>query len=579
MRRERSGSRCRAGSAHCPVRGAGSLHAVPDEGRHATPEATVSGPCDERGGLVALDAPPELPRSGRSPTTTFQSILDRGIGPGPDDTAEMPGFFRDLNLDQVVAAITAGREEYDLKPFLYRRLGDADDIAYRQEVMQDLEDPGLFAAIGAFAEQMQEMRSRLKGVEKGHYRWQKNAWFLDAAALYCDATRQLMADLLAAKPRSRGLQHFIDFLQGYVGSAAFRTLQSDTEETKAALRIPQYCIHIRDLAVTVRKYEDEVDYSAEIEATFAKFRQGSQVKDYRVKFPEYAGINHVEAQIVEYVAKHYPGIFSAFAAYCDRYRGFADVTLQRFDREVQFYIAYLHYVGPIRQAGLAICYPQVTRQMKAVYGSDVFDLALAAKLVGEGKAVVRNDFDLRGAERILVVSGPNQGGKTTFARTLGQLHHLASLGCPVPGTAARLFLCDHILTHFEKRESSENLHGKLQDDLLRIRRILDEATPESLIIMNEIFSSTALEDAVFLATRVMRRILALDCLCVCVTFLDEVAALGPAIVSMVSTVVPENPAERTFKLVRRPADGRAYAMAIAEKHRLTYRAIKERLAS
>jgi len=69
----------------------------------------------------------------------------------------------------------------------------------------------------------------------------------------------------------------------------------------------------------------------------------------------------------------------------------------------------------------------------------------------------------------------------------------------------------------------------------------------------------------------------LDLLCLWVTFVEELVSCSDKAVSLVSLVVPEDPTQRTYRIVRRPADGVSYASAIAEKYGLTYGALKERI--
>lgn len=507
---------------------------------------------------------------------SFHSILFER--PPESVREDAPDFFVDLNLDQIIASITAGKQEYNLTPFFYTALTAVDAVYYRHEIFRDLEDRTLLEIIKAFAQKMSLMREHLAQADKLYYQYQKESWFLDAVEIYCNAVRGLLQDLSQVDLHARGLLTLRDYLADYAESSRFTALVTAIEKLKADLATVHYCLEIKGNRVRVRKYEGEIDYSAAVEETFAKFKQGA-VEDYRAKFPNPPNMNHIEARVLDFVAQLYPDIFAALDAFWTENRAYLDETIGTFDREVQFYVAYLEHIAKIRRAGLAFCYPQVCQESKEVFDSDGFDLALANKLLRENTPVVCNDFYLHGKERIIVVSGPNQGGKTTFARTFGQLHYLASLGCPVPGREAQLFLYDQLFTHFEKEEEITNLRGKLQDDLVRIHQILEQATTNSIIIINEIFTSTALEDAIFLGKKVMEQINRLDALCVCVTFIDELASLSEKTVSMVSTVVPENPAIRTYKILRRPADGLSHAVAIAEKYRLTYDCLKERIQS
>lgn len=508
---------------------------------------------------------------------TFHSILfGKNEGNPKEEVFEIPPFFVDLNLDQVIDAITAGKQEYDLKPFFYTSLKEVDTVRYRQEIMQDLEKETLFENIKLFAQKLIVMRRYLGMIDKLYFKYHQEGWFLEAVIVYCDAVVCLVRDLSLVNLKSQGFLSFREQVTNYAKSSQFTMLLTETNALKTDLSSIRYCIVIKGDWVNVRKFSYETDYSKVVEQTFEKFKQG-EAKDHLVKLPLSTGMNHIEANILNGVAKLYPDIFKSLDSYCVKNRQFLDPMISTFDREIQFYVSYLEYIMPIKQAGLNFCFPNISNQNKEIYDYEGFDLALANKRIHEKSTVVCNDFSLSGEERIIVVSGPNQGGKTTFARSFGQLHYLASLGLPVPGRKAQLFLYDKLFTHFERKEDIRNQRGKLQDDLVRIHYILEQATPNSIIIMNEIFTSTTLNDAIFLSQKIMEKIIQLDLLSVCVSFINELASLSEKTISMVSTVIPETPAIRTYKIVRKHTDGLAYALSIAEKYKLTYECLMERI--
>lgn len=507
------------------------------------------------------------------PAPSFVSIL--GSGPSAH-LLEQPDCFHDLGLDQIVQAVVAPWQDYDLAGFFHASLPSEDAIAYRQEVMRDLEQPDIMAAVRRFTERLRGMRQQLPLATKCHNEHERNRWHLGSVQLYGEAIAAHHRELVPLALQSRGLRSWRQYIKAYAESPSFARLMEQATQVQHNLAAIVYTFTVAGANVTVRLYAGEPDYTAEIEQMFAKFRRGA-VKDYLAKLPVTVGLNHIEAQVLDCVARLNPEVFGALSVFRAEHQVFIDPQIERFDREIHFYIGWLDFIAPFQRTGLAFCNPQVSNATKHIDARGAFDLALARRLLAEQRSVVCNDFSLQGKERMIVVTGPNQGGKTTFARMFGQLHWLACLGLSVPAAEAQLFLFDRMFSHFEREEDIRNLRGKLHDDLVRMHHILEQATPASIVVINEIFSSTTLQDALYLGHEILARLSQLDLIAVCVTFLDELASFSPQVVSMVAEIDPVDPAARSFRLERRPADGLAHALAIAEKYHVTGAWLKKRI--
>lgn len=146
-----------------------------------------------------------------------------------------PVFFSDLHLDQVVDAAITGFQEYDIRPFFYDPLTSVDAVMYRQEVVRDLGDTGVFEAVSSFSQGMQSMRQQLSQAQKLHYRYEKERWFLDAVTTYCETVQRLVRNLADLDLRSRGFLNLFDYLDHFAQSPDFTSLVAEVNRLRTEL--------------------------------------------------------------------------------------------------------------------------------------------------------------------------------------------------------------------------------------------------------------------------------------------------------------------------------------------------------
>lgn len=199
--------------------------------------------------------------------------------------------------------------------------------------------------------------------------------------------------------------------------------------------------------------------------------------------------------------------------------------------EIVFYVHALDLIQELQAAGMRLTTPEISPAEERVCRvKAAYNLQLAIQRLKDRSAdpqstpVVTNDILLDDDGRIAILTGPNQGGKTTYMQSIGLVQVLAQLGMPVPGEEAQMSPVDAIYTHYPVEERLELGTGRFGDEALRIRAIFEKVTRHSLVLLNESLSTTSMGEGVYLARDIVRTLRQIGLRAVFTTHLHELAA-------------------------------------------------------
>jgi MutS domain V len=159
----------------------------------------------------------------------------------------------------------------------------------------------------------------------------------------------------------------------------------------------------------------------------------------------------------------------------------------RLRTELAFYLGCLNLYDELTKFGAPTCFPVATPVDTSRF--ECRDLRDAGLCLATVKKVAGNDVDADGAS-LIVVTGANEGGKSTFLRSIGAAQVMMQAGMFVTARSFSANVRDGVFTHFKREEDASMTHGKFDEELARMNAIADYITPMSLLLCNESFAST-----------------------------------------------------------------------------------------
>ena len=168
--------------------------------------------------------------------------------------------------------------------------------------------------------------------------------------------------------------------------------------------------------------------------------------------------------------------------------------------ELGFYVGCLNLRDRLAETGAPTCFPAVSSGEPVMSGHGLYDVSLA---LTTDDLVVGNDLDADG-RRLVIITGANRGGKSTFLRSVGLAQIMTQSGMFVGAADFRADASAGVFTHFKREEDATMKSGKLDEELIRMRVIIGQVTRGSLVLLNESFASTNEREGSEIARQIVR---------------------------------------------------------------------------
>lgn len=463
-------------------------------------------------------------------------------------------IIKDLNLDIIFSTMSRGDVlvSENVKKVIMIPLKTPGQVLYRQEIIKDFYNNKDLTeqiyecvleqqkALATFKEEMDKNRTRHAGkagqiietlnyARKGHdgliyIESLLNKYKENLKSEGLNSLLKRLSGLPLAKIKDK-LEETGFFMQG--GGAGY------TFQFSGGFKIDNAC----------------VNYCTAVKDTQAKQKQSGFKKFYNkyIKKNSMQINNNEELQkdighLEEFTLQQILAIFQPYIS------GIMDFY-SHFTEEMAFYKGVVNFMKRMEELGITLVMPQP--QSAGVKNTDFKNLHELPMAIYTQKKPVGNDLPLKDSI-LLLITGANQGGKSTFLRSYGIAQILMQCGMPVPADSFNAPLYSQVFTHFTRREDEQLNSGRLKAELKRMGEMVQAAEPHSLFLLNESFASTTEKEGSQIADGILHAFYDMGITTIMVTHLFQLArSLYNKKIPGVKFLVAERNEDgtRTFKMI------------------------------